>query len=67
MYLSYEIGLRKPDAQIFEYVLQDAGLDPARTLFIDDTIQHIQSAKECGLITHHLVKESIVELLDDLL
>ena len=62
MYLSYEIGLRKPDAQIFEYVLQDAGLDPSKTLFIDDTIQHIQSAKEVGLITHHLVKKSIVEL-----
>ena len=67
MYLSYEIGLRKPDAQIFEYVLQDAGLDPSKTLFIDDTIQHIQSAKECGLITHHLVKKSILELLEDLL
>ena len=65
LYLSYEIGLRKPDPKIFEYVLQDAGLDPATTLFIDDSIQHIQAAHELGIVTHHLVNQSIVELLED--
>ncbi|MBK8828226.1 MAG: hypothetical protein IPO26_16385 [Saprospiraceae bacterium] len=28
--------MRKPDSQIFEFVTQDARLDPAETLFIDD-------------------------------
>ena len=65
LYLSYEIGLRKPDPRIFEYVLQDAGLDPLHTLFIDDSIQHIQSAKELGILTHHLVQEDIVTLFED--
>lgn len=65
LYLSYEVGLRKPDPRIFEYVLQDAGLDPLHTLFIDDSIQHIQSAKELGILTHHLVKEDIVTLFED--
>jgi len=67
LYLSYEIGLRKPDLRIFEYVLQDAGLDPSTTLFIDDSIQHIQAASELGIITHHLKNQDISELLDGLL
>jgi HAD superfamily hydrolase (TIGR01549 family) len=65
LYLSYEVGLRKPDQRIFEYVLQDAGLDPQNTLFIDDSIQHIQSANELGILTHHLVKEDLIAFLED--
>jgi putative hydrolase of the HAD superfamily len=65
LYLSYEVGLRKPDPRIFEYVLQDAGLDPQNTLFIDDSVQHIQSAKELGILTHHLVKEDIISFFED--
>jgi glucose-1-phosphatase len=67
LYLSYEIGLRKPDPRIFEYILQDAGLEPDKTLFIDDSIQHIQAANELGINTHHLVNQSLNEFLDDLL
>lgn len=67
LYLSYEIGLRKPDPRIFEYVLQDAGLEPDKTLFIDDSIQHIQTANELGINTHHLVNQSVNEFLDELL
>jgi FMN phosphatase YigB (HAD superfamily) len=64
LYLSYEVGLRKPDLRIFEYVLQDAGLTPERTLFIDDSIQHIQAASELGILTKHLVNEDITTFLD---
>ena len=63
LYLSYEVGLRKPDLRIFEYVLQDAGLVPERTLFIDDSIQHIQAASELGILTKHLVNEDITTFL----
>jgi len=64
LYLSYEVGLRKPDLRIFEYVLQDAGLTPERTLFIDDSIQHIQAASELGILTKHLVNEDITTFLE---
>jgi glucose-1-phosphatase len=64
LYLSYEVGLRKPDLRIFEYVLQDAGLVPERTLFIDDSIQHIQAASELGILTKHLVNEDITTFLE---
>ena len=64
LYLSYEVGLRKPDRPIFEHVLADAGLKPESTLFIDDSIQHIQSASELGINTYHLQHEDICDFLE---
>lgn len=54
VYLSHEIGMRKPDAEIFDYVIKLNSLDPKRTLFIDDTLGHLEGAKKCGLNTFHL-------------
>lgn len=54
VYFSSQIGMRKPTKKIFEYVLQENELDPAETLFIDDSEQHIEGAKKLGLRTHHL-------------
>lgn len=53
-YYSHEIGLRKPDPQVFRYVLERHGLEAESTLFVDDSIQHIESARSLGLKTHHL-------------
>lgn len=64
MYLSYQIHLRKPDAAIFQYVLDKNQLDPAETLFIDDSPQHIEGAKKLGIQTYWLdvKKESILDI-----
>ena len=53
-YLSHEIHLRKPDASIFEFVLDSHNLRADETLFIDDTKEHIESAKCLDLQTWHL-------------
>ncbi len=53
-YLSYQVGMRKPDVQIFEFVLHENGLNPEETLFIDDTLQHVEGAKKAGLHAFHL-------------
>lgn len=53
-YFSNEIKMRKPNAEIFEFVCKENNLNPARTLFVDDSIQHIEGAKAVGLITEHL-------------
>jgi putative hydrolase of the HAD superfamily len=64
VYLSYEVGMRKPDAEIFELVLSENKLDPNETLFIDDSIQHIEGAKKLGIHTYWLdiKKESVMNL-----
>ncbi|MFD2145728.1 HAD family hydrolase [Mucilaginibacter antarcticus] len=46
------MGKRKPDAEIFEQVLTENNLDPAETLFIDDSPQHLATAKKLGLQTY---------------
>jgi len=54
IYLSHEIKMRKPTAQAFVYVLDENGLEASKTLFIDDTLQHIEGGKSLGLQTLHL-------------
>jgi FMN phosphatase YigB (HAD superfamily) len=51
-YYSHLVGKRKPDAEIFEQVLQENNLAPAETLFIDDSPQHLETAKKLGLQTY---------------
>lgn len=49
VYYSCRIGMRKPDKEIFEYVLQKNKLIPSETVFIDDSVQHVKAAGECGI------------------
>jgi len=56
VYFSSQIGFRKPDPQAFQYVIEQNGLNPAETLFIDDTARHLEGAKKCGLKTFHFTK-----------
>ncbi len=51
-YLSYEIGLLKPQPEIFEYVLKDAGLKAEECLFLDDSSKNIEQAEELGIRTY---------------
>ena len=54
VYFSHHIGLRKPNPEIFELVLKENNLLKEETLFIDDSIQHINSANEIGIHAIHL-------------
>jgi 2-haloacid dehalogenase len=40
----------KPDARIFEIMIERFGLDPARTAFIDDQPRNIAAARALGLV-----------------
>lgn len=51
VYLSHEMGQRKPNVEIFETVINDNNLVPSETLFIDDTAGHLVGAKKAGLHT----------------
>lgn len=64
-YYSYQIGLKKPDNDCFNYVLEQNGILPEETLFIDDSIQHIEGAQKIGINTHHLVNERITDLFSE--
>jgi len=62
-YYSHVVGLRKPNREIFEMVLNENNLIASETLFIDDSIQHIEGAKLVGINAYHLTNgESITDL-----
>ncbi len=51
VYYSHRVGLRKPGAEIFQRILDENGLQPQHTLFIDDSPQHIETAKSLNIQT----------------
>jgi putative hydrolase of the HAD superfamily len=64
VYYSNAIGIKKPYPETFLQVCEWNGLDPKETLFIDDSIQHVEGARKAGLHAHHLLAgEKISELL----
>ncbi|MBM1107515.1 HAD family phosphatase [Aurantibacter crassamenti] len=63
-YLSQEIGMRKPNAEIFEFVLNENGLIAEETFFIDDTKENTDAAEKLGIHCWNLQvgKEDIIDL-----
>ncbi len=47
--LSFELGCRKPEADIYQALIQAAGLPPEEILFIDDRLDFVTAAREQGL------------------
>ncbi|WP_031529170.1 HAD family hydrolase [Dyadobacter crusticola] len=66
VFLSYEMGLMKPDTRIYQKVLDQAGIKAEETLFLDDNYDNIQGAAQLGISTIHVQKPTtILEYLKD--
>ncbi len=50
---SYEVGLAKPDAMIYRYILDKLNVLPERTIFVDDFKPNVTAAQELGIIGIH--------------
>jgi putative hydrolase of the HAD superfamily len=66
VYFSFELGMRKPDAEIFNYLVKKHELTPKRTLFIDDKKENTDAALALGFQVWNLQvgKEDVVHLFD---
>jgi putative hydrolase of the HAD superfamily len=66
VYFSFEMGMRKPDAEIYNYVLAQHGLVAKHTLFVDDKKENTDAAASLGINVWNLQvdKEDVVELFD---
>ena len=62
-FYSHEMGLRKPNPQIYIQVLQEAGLNAEETLFIDDMIENTDAAKVTGMKVLHIQPGTLLEKL----
>ena len=63
-YYSHEINLRKPNEDVFNFVVADAAIKPEETLFIDDSYPNIDAAKKLGFKTHLLLADKRIEDLN---
>lgn len=60
---SHEVGLRKPDARIYELTWQRLGVQPEEMIFLDDVEAIVEAARACGI--HGVVfKESKQAIAD---
>ena len=64
VFYSYEMGMRKPEPEIFNYILNKYDLSPKRTLFIDDKKVNTDAAEALGLYVWNLQvgQEDVTEL-----
>lgn len=53
VFLSYEIGMQKPYAEIYDHALKAAGLNPDETMFIDDNEVNVHAASKLGIHPFH--------------
>jgi|SRR6478609_2952520 putative hydrolase of the HAD superfamily len=54
IFLSYAIGLRKPDAAAYDHVIEAIGAPAERIVFFDDLVENIEGARKRGLIAVHV-------------
>lgn len=59
-YYSHRMKKRKPDAEIFEQVLEENHLVPEQTLFLDDYAVNIEGAKALGIKTIHVTAPNLI-------
>ena len=64
---SFDVGVRKPEKEIYEIAMQRANANPQECLFIDDLLENIQAAKQIGIEGIHFIsseqlKQELVRL-----
>ena len=64
--LSGDVGLVKPDAEIFELLIRRRHLDVSRTVFIDNSVDNVATADRLGFATIHF-NETTTDLRAELL
>lgn len=62
-YLSHEVHLRKPNTNIFEFVLNENKLTANECLFIDDTKENTEAAKKLGIHCWN-INETLQDVID---
>lgn len=58
--LSYQLGSAKPEPAIYEHSLAGLGIDPHRTLFLDDRTENVQAAEMLGIQAIHFTNRDTV-------
>lgn len=67
IYYSHQIKMRKPNAEIYDFVLKDSNLKAEETVFIDDNLQNVEGGKNLGIqaIFLDVNKNSVLDLFQN--
>ena len=57
-FYSHLMGLRKPNVEIFERVLEEGKMNASSTLFLDDNLDNLSGARGSGIQTLHVAQLS---------
>ncbi len=67
-FYSHRVGMRKPNKEIYDHVVENTGIIPENTLFIDDTPANLETPREAGWQTYlHHPDDDIVEVVRNVL
>ena len=64
LFLSHEIGSRKPEPRIYSYALEKLGVNPEETVFIDDKQRNVEAAEKLDI--HAILFQGAEDLQEDL-
>ena len=66
LYLSQDLGMRKPDPEIYKYVLQSEEVDAQDAVFFDDIKENVDAAIAVGMKGVHVIdKHTVVDYFKD--
>lgn len=57
-FFSYEMGLRKPEPEIFRQVIDGLGTRGGQCFFVDDLIENVEAARSEGIKAHQFIPEN---------
>ncbi|KOC87744.1 glucose-1-phosphatase [Winslowiella iniecta] len=60
LYLSQEMGVRKPEAVIYQQLLQQEGIPADQAIFFDDNLPNIEAARALGITSIHVTDASVI-------
>lgn len=67
VYYSNEVGFRKPEKEIYEFILSKENLNANETFFVDDKAENVEAAKQMGIHAYQLKdRNQLNQLLLDL-
>ena len=69
VFVSSDLGMRKPEAEAYRHVAACIGVEPQRVLFFDDTRENIDGARDIGMFAVHVrdvtdIRASVAALLE---
>ncbi|AOM41937.1 glucose-1-phosphatase [Xenorhabdus hominickii] len=60
LYLSQNLGMRKPNPDIFKYVLETEGVTADQAMFFDDVLEYVETAKKSGINAIHVTDRNVI-------